>query len=148
MRHISVQEQDFDPGAELEALRGAGIGAIASFVGVVRDEGGAETVAGMTLEHYPGMTERVLGEIVEQASVRWALVGVRLVHRVGVLRPGARIVLVAVSSAHRREAFDACEFIMDRLKTDAPFWKKEATPEGDRWVEAKDSDEEAARRWG
>ena len=148
MRHVSVQERDFEPGAEMEALRGAGVGAIASFVGVVRDAGGAAVVAGMTLEHYPGMTERVLGEIVELAFVRWALVGVRLVHRVGALAPGERIVLVAVSAAHRREAFEACEFIMDRLKTEAPFWKKETTPEGERWVEAKDSDAAAAQRWG
>jgi molybdopterin synthase catalytic subunit len=145
--NISVQQEDFDPGAEIEQLRQANVGAIASFVGVVRDTGGDAAVSGMTLEHYPGMTEKALAGIVAEAEARWPLVGVRLIHRIGRLAPADRIVLVAVSSAHRAAAFAACEFIMDRLKTDAPFWKMETTPEGERWVAAKDSDRQAAERW-
>ncbi len=142
---VSVQEADFAVGAEIEAL-GAGTdnaGAVASFVGLVR---GGEILA-MTLEHYPGMTEAALAEIVEQARRRWQLLGVRVIHRVGRLMPGERIVFVAVSSSHRHDAFAACEFIMDYLKTQAPFWKREDTASGGRWVDARESDDAALARW-
>ncbi|MBK7815058.1 MAG: molybdopterin synthase catalytic subunit MoaE [Rhodocyclaceae bacterium] len=142
---VSVQEADFAVGAEIEAL-GAGTdnaGAVASFVGLVR---GGEILA-MTLEHYPGMTEAALAEIVEQARRRWQLLGVRVIHRVGRLLPGERIVFVAVSSSHRHDAFAACEFIMDYLKTQAPFWKREDTASGGRWVDARESDDAALARW-
>jgi molybdopterin synthase catalytic subunit len=144
---VSVQEADFDAGAEIAALGAddGGAGAVASFVGLVRGDGG---LAAMTLEHYPAMTEKALAEIVAQARARWQLRRVRVVHRVGRLLPGARIVFVGVSSAHRGDAFAACEFIMDYLKTRAPFWKKEETPEGSRWVDARESDDTAAARWG
>jgi molybdopterin synthase catalytic subunit len=148
---ISVQEADFDVGAEIDAL-GAGrddVGAIASFVGLVRADKSstADHVQAMTLEHYPGMTEKALEEIVVQARTRWELLGVRVIHRVGRLLPGERIVLVLVSSAHRGESFAACEFIMDFLKTRAPFWKKEDTAQGGRWVDAREADDAAAARW-
>ena len=142
---VSVQEADFAVGAEIEAL-GAGTdnaGAVASVVGLVR---GGEILA-MTLEHYPGMTEAALAEIVEQARRRWQLLGVRVIHRVGRLLPGERIVFVAVSSTHRHNAFAACEFIMDYLKTQAPFWKREDTASGGRWVDARESDDAALARW-
>ena len=142
---VSVQEADFAVGAEIEAL-GAGTdnaGAVASFVGLVR---GGEILA-MTLEHYPGMTEKALAEIVAEARRRWALLGVRVIHRVGRLLPGERIVFVAVSSSHRHDAFAACEFIMDYLKTQAPFWKREDTASGGRWVDARESDDAALARW-
>ena len=142
---VSVQEADFAVGAEIEAL-GAGTdnaGAVASFVGMVR---GGEILA-MTLEHYPGMTEKALAEIVAEARRRWALLGVRVIHRVGRLLPGERIVFVAVSSTHRHNAFTACEFIMDYLKTQAPFWKREDTASGGRWVDARESDDAALARW-
>ena len=144
---ISVQNEDFDVGREIEALSsGQGeVGAIASFVGLVRDEG--KTLTTMTLEHYPGMTEKALAEIAEKAMQRWALLGVRVIHRIGRLLPGERIVLVVVASKHRGDSFAACEFIMDYLKTQAPFWKKEQTPDGGRWVDARDSDDKAAGRW-
>ena len=147
---ISVQEADFDAGAEIAALAAddGGAGAVASFVGLVRggaaDEGG---VSAMTLEHYPGMTEKALADIVVQACGRWSLHRVRVIHRVGRLLPGERIVFVGVSSAHRGDAFAACEFIMDYLKTRAPFWKKEETPAGSRWVDARETDDYAAARW-
>lgn len=148
---VSVQEADFDSGAEVEALsRGRDdIGAVASFVGLVRaDKSMSESsVQAMTLEHYPGMTEKALADIVAEAKTRWALLGVRVIHRVGRLLPGDRIVLVAVASAHRGDAFAACEFIMDYLKTRAPFWKKEDTEQGGRWVDARDTDDTAAARW-
>ena len=146
---VRVQEQDFDVGAEMLALRRGNpkIGAIASFVGLVRDVNEGDSVATMTLEHYPGMTERALEKIVNEAQTRWDILDVCVVHRVGQLRPTDQIVLVIVSSSHRGEAFAACEFIMDYLKTRAPFWKKEATPEGNRWVESRDSDDAAAERW-
>ena len=147
--HISVQHEDFDPGAETAAL-GEGrtdIGAVASFAGYVRDANDGSGVLAMTLEHYPGMTERALGEIVEQSRARWSLLGVRVIHRVGRLVPGDRIVFVAVAASHRGEAFAACEFIMDYLKTRAPFWKREETPEGARWVDARESDDVAADKW-
>lgn len=144
---ISVQEADFDVGAEIEALSAddGGAGAVASFVGLVR--GDADGVAAMTLEHYPGMTEKALAEIVAEAMSRWQLRRVRVIHRYGRLLPGERIVFVGVSSSHRGDAFAACEFVMDYLKTRAPFWKKEETPEGARWVDARESDEAAERRW-
>jgi len=124
------------------------IGAIASFVGLARDMNDGSGVAAMTLEHYPGMTEKALAALVEEAQSRWTLLDVTLIHRVGRLLPGDPIVLVAVAGSHRGEAFAACEFIMDYLKTRAPFWKKEETPEGERWVEARASDDAAAMRWG
>ncbi|HEX3097083.1 MAG TPA: molybdopterin synthase catalytic subunit MoaE [Usitatibacter sp.] len=146
---VRVQPEDFDTGRELEALtRGrADVGALASFVGLVRDANDGSPIAGMTLEHYPGMTEKALEEICRQAHERWDLLDTLVIHRVGPLVPGERIVLVGVSSAHRGEAFAACEFIMDFLKTRAPFWKREETPEGPRWVEARASDDDAADRW-
>ncbi len=146
---ISVQEADFDPGAELAALSAGrrDVGALANFVGLVRDANDGSGVSAMTLEHYPGMTEKALGEIIEQAKRRWALLEMRVIHRVGRLEPGDRIVFVGVASSHRGDAFAACEFIMDYLKTRAPFWKREETPAGARWVEARDSDDSAAARW-
>ncbi|HEX5125130.1 MAG TPA: molybdopterin synthase catalytic subunit MoaE [Rhodocyclaceae bacterium] len=141
---VSIQTADFDVGAETAGLTGLdGVGAVASFVGVVR---GTDVLA-MTLEHYPGMTERALAEILQQAQQRWSLVAARVIHRVGRLLPGEHIVFVGVASSHRREAFEACEFIMDFLKTRAPFWKKEETSQGARWVEARQSDDAAAARW-
>jgi len=138
---ISVQSQDFDAGAEIRNLSGDGkIGAIASFVGLVRD-------VPMTLEHYAGMTEREIARIVEDAKTRWKLMDATVIHRYGELKPADQIVLVAVASAHRADAFAACEFIMDYLKTRAPFWKKEHRDGGPKWVEAKTSDDQAAERW-
>ena len=146
---VRVQQADFDIGAEIAALRkgNAKIGAIASFIGLVRDINEGDSVAVMTLEHYPGMTEKALEAIVSQARQRWDILDALVVHRVGELAPADQIVLVAVTSAHRGEAFVACEFIIDYLKTRAPFWKKEATPAGARWVDARASDDEAAARW-
>jgi molybdopterin synthase catalytic subunit len=146
---VRVQTEDFDVGAEIAQLRrgNPGIGAIASFIGLVRDVNDGDRVSEMTLEHYPGMTERALEDIVNQAKARWEVLDVLVVHRVGRLRPLDQIVLVVVTGAHRGDAFAACEFVMDYLKTRAPFWKKEQTPEGARWVEARDSDDTAAQRW-
>lgn len=145
---ILVQREDFDPGAEIAAVAPrAGVGAVASFVGYVRDENDGTRVDAMTLEHYPGMTEKAIGAIVEEAKRRWSVRGCTVIHRVGELKPGDRIVLVAVASSHRGDAFAACEFIMDYLKTRAPFWKKERTPAGERWVEARATDDAAAARW-
>jgi molybdopterin synthase catalytic subunit len=147
---IRVQREDFDMGAEIERLtRGrAGVGGIVSFVGVVREGVGPERVTAMTLEHYPGMTERALEEIDAEARRRWPLEAALIVHRYGRLEPGERIVLVVTASSHRAAAFEACAFLVDWLKTKAPFWKLETTPSGDRWVEAQASDDEAAGRWG
>lgn len=144
---IRVQENDFDVGAETRALSAGrtDVGAVATFVGLVR--GASDGVHSMTLEHYPGMTEQALADIVAQAKARWALLAVQVIHRVGPLQPGDQIVFVGVASRHRGEAFAACEFIMDFLKTRAPFWKKEETPEGARWVDARDTDDDAAARW-
>jgi molybdopterin synthase catalytic subunit len=142
---ISVQEADFDTGTELAALGESDCGAVASFVGRVRR--GGEGVQAMTLEHYPAMTERALAEIIAEAQGRWPLLGVTVIHRVGRLLPGNQIVLVGVAASHRGEAFAACEFIMDWLKTKAPFWKKEETPAGSQWVDARESDDAAASRW-
>ena len=146
---IRVQREDFDVGAELAALTkgNADIGGLASFIGIVRDTNEGSAVAAMTLEHYPGMTEKALAAIEAEARSRWQLDGVTIIHRYGRLEPGARIVLVAVASAHRDQAFDACRFLMDWLKTKAPFWKVEATPQGERWVEARESDDQAAEKW-
>ena len=146
---VRIQAQDFDVSRELAALRAGDkrIGAVASFVGTVRDLNDASQVSTLTLEHYPGMTEKALTRIVDDARQRWNIYDALVVHRVGTLEPGDQIVLVAVTSAHRGESFAACEFIMDYLKTRAPFWKKERTPDGERWVEARTSDEEAAARW-
>ena len=147
---VRVQAADFDVGAELTALRAgdARVGALASFLGLVRDLNDGASVSEMTLEHYPGMTEKALEAIVAEAKGRWELYDVLVIHRVGPLKPCDQIVLVAVTSAHRGEAFAACEFIMDYLKSEAPFWKKEDTPEGARWVDARVSDDAALRRWG
>ena len=138
---VSVQKEDFDLGREVKALsQDPEVGAVASFVGVVRE-------VAMTLEHYPQMTESAIGKIVEEARARWQVMGCTVIHRYGELKPTDQIVLVAVASAHRGDAFAACEFIMDYLKTQAPFWKKEHRAEGARWVEAKASDDQAAGRW-
>ena len=138
---ISVQSGDFDVGLEMKSIsKNNSIGAVASFVGLVRD-------VQMTLEHYPGMTERAIAKIVEEARNRWQVMDCTVIHRYGALQPNDQIVLVAVASAHRGDAFAACEFIMDYLKTQAPFWKKEQTAEGTRWVEAKADDDKAAERW-
>jgi molybdopterin synthase catalytic subunit len=146
---VRVQEAAFDIGAEIDALRAGDprIGAVATFVGTVRDVNEGASVAAMTLEHYPGMTERALADIVAEAKARFDILDVLVVHRVGRLAPGDAIVLVAVTGTHRGDAFAACEFVMDYLKTRAPFWKKEATPQGERWVEARASDDAAAQRW-
>jgi len=149
MNTVTVQEADFDVGAEVAALSAGDVdaGAVASFVGLVRQDKHDGAVVAMTLEHYPGMTEQALAGIVDQARARWQIRNVRVIHRVGRLLPGERIVLVAVASAHRHDAFAACGFIMDYLKTRAPFWKKEETPAGARWVDARESDDRAADRW-
>lgn len=146
---VRVQEADFDLNSELTTLRAgdARIGALASFVGLVRDINDGAGVSEMTLEHYPGMTEKALEAIVDEAKTRWEIYGALVIHRVGPLKPCDQIVLVAVTSAHRGEAFAACEFIMDYLKTRAPFWKRETTPEGARWVDARETDDSAAQRW-
>ncbi|HRK77094.1 molybdopterin synthase catalytic subunit MoaE [Thiobacillus sp.] len=146
---IVIQRETFDLGAEVDAMsRGrTDIGAIASFVGLARDRNEGSGVQAMTLEHYPGMTEKTLAALVDEAKSRWTLLDVTVIHRIGRLLPGDPIVLVAVASQHRGEAFAACEFIMDYLKTQAPFWKKEDTPEGERWVDARASDDAAVARW-
>ncbi len=146
---VVVQAEAFDLGAEVAAIsrQRTDIGAIASFVGLARDHNDGSGVTAMTLEHYPGMTEKALAALVDEACARWSLIDVTVIHRVGRLLPGDPIVLVAVASSHRGEAFAACEFIMDALKTRAPFWKKEETPEGERWVEARASDDTAVARW-
>ena len=146
---IRVQREPFDVGAEIDRLRaGDGrVGAVASFVGTVRDVNDDATVRTLTLEHYPGMTEKALEAVTAEAKRRFDVYEVCVIHRVGELEPTDAIVFVGVTSAHRGDAFDACRFVMDYLKTRAPFWKKEETPEGPRWVEARTSDEEAASRW-
>ncbi len=146
---VRVQTEDFDTGAEIARLRLArpDTGAVVSFIGQVRDLNDGSRVSAMTLEHYPGMTERALEAIVAQAKSRWNIFDALVIHRVGVLQARDQIVLVVVTGAHRGEAFSACEFIMDYLKTEAPFWKKEQTAEGERWVDARTSDEEAKLRW-
>ena len=149
---VRIQNDDFDLGAEVAALRAgdAGVGAVVSFVGTVRDRNGAgpADISVLELEHYPGMTERSIEAMIDAAFQRFDIRGARVVHRVGPMRPTEQIVLVVVSSAHRGQAFQACEFLMDYLKTQAPFWKKETTPAGARWVDARVADDAAARRWG
>ena len=147
---VRIQEWDFDLTAELAKLRADNpkVGAVVGFVGTVRDLNEGAEVAQMELEHYPGMTEQSIAAIIEQARQRWPIFGALVIHRVGPLQPLEQIVLVAVTSAHRGEAFAACEFIIDYLKTEAPFWKKEQTPEGARWVDARVSDETALKKWG
>ncbi|SOZ16824.1 molybdopterin synthase, large subunit [Cupriavidus taiwanensis] len=147
---VRVQREDFDLGAEVAALRADSpqVGAVASFIGTVRDVSEGSAVSAMELEHYPGMTEKALAQIEAAARARWELLGVTVIHRVGPLLPLDQIVLVAVASKHRGNAFAACEFIMDYLKSEAPFWKKEETPEGARWVDARVTDEDALKRWG
>ena len=148
---VTIQTDDFDLGAEVSRLRGGdgGVGAVAAFVGTVRDwQGTPGGASAMELEHYPGMTERAIAQMIDEACSRFELRAVRVIHRVGVLDAGAQIVLVVVTSAHRRAAFQGCEFLMDYLKTQAPFWKKETTPEGAHWVDARASDDAALARWG
>jgi len=149
MPTIRIQTDDFDAGAEVARLRAGNprVGAVASFVGVCRDVNDGDAVATMTLEHYPGMTEKALAKIVDEAMARWKVMDVTVVHRVGEMKPTDQIVIVVVAGAHRGEAFAACEFIMDYLKTRAPFWKKEATVDGARWVDARVTDDDAAARW-
>ncbi|WP_332842021.1 molybdopterin synthase catalytic subunit MoaE [Parendozoicomonas callyspongiae] len=143
-----MQPGDFDVSAEYEALRqSTGVGAVVMFSGLVRDMNLGDSVGGLYLEHYPGMTEKSLEAIADEARERWPLDKIRIIHRVGKLEPGDQIVFVGTTSAHRKAAFEACEFLMDFLKTRAPFWKREQTDEGDRWIEAKDSDSDAADRW-
>jgi molybdopterin synthase catalytic subunit len=146
---VRIQTQDFDLSQEIKQLRAgdARVGAVATFVGTVRDRNDGSEVASMTLEHYPGMTEKSLEEIIEKAKARWDIFDVLIIHRVGPLNIEDQIVLTAVTSAHRGEAFAACEYVMDYLKTLAPFWKKEDTPEGARWVDARLSDDEALKKW-
>ena len=146
---VRVQTQDFDTGSEISLLRNArkDTGAVVSFIGQVRDLNEGDAVSQLTLEHYPGMTEKALEAIVSQAQSRWNIFDALIIHRVGTLQPTDQIVLVAVSGAHRGEAFKACEFIMDYLKTEAPFWKKEVTSTGERWVDARLTDDDARERW-
>lgn len=147
---VVVQTQDFDLSAEVAALRAEdpGVGAVCSFIGTVRDRNDGSAVSAMELEHYPGMTEKAIEAMVDEAFNRFDIRGVRVIHRVGPLNVQDQIVLVVVSSAHRGQSFQACEFLMDYLKTQAPFWKKERTPEGERWVDARVSDDAALARWG
>ncbi|WP_124950672.1 molybdopterin synthase catalytic subunit MoaE [Sulfuriferula thiophila] len=146
---IAVQTEDFDLSSEVAELRAnqPQIGAVASFVGLVRDINDGSSVAAMSLEHYPAMTEKALREIVAEATQRWQVIDATIIHRIGDLYPSDQIVLVAVASMHRHDAFATCEFIMDYLKTRAPFWKKELTPQGARWVDARETDETATQRW-
>ena len=147
---VTVQTDDLDLGAEVAKLRAgdAGVGAVAAFIGTVRDRNDGQGVSSMELEHYPGMTEKAIEAMVDAAQQRFDIRAVRVIHRVGHLQPQDHIVLVAVTSAHRGEAFQACEFLMDYLKTQAPFWKKEHTPDGARWVNTRTADDAAAQRWG
>jgi len=142
--NIHIQNEDFDLNDEIEALAGDGTGAVATFVGQVR---GGDRLTALTLEHYPGMTEREIARIAQEAQGRWTLSGITIIHRVGRLEVGERIVLVAVAAAHRGSAFEACQFLMDYLKTRAPFWKQEERDGASAWVEARDSDDAAAGRW-
>jgi len=147
---VSIQTQDFDVSQELAALRAgdARVGAVCSFLGTVRERNDGSSVASMELEHYPGMTEKSISAMMDEAKKRFDIFAARVIHRVGLLHPEDQIVWVAVTSAHRGESFEACEFLMDYLKTQAPFWKKEVTPEGARWVDARVSDDQALARWG
>ena len=147
---VSIQTHDFDLAAEVAALRrdDAGVGAVCSFIGTVRDRNDGSAVSAMELEHYPGMTEKAIESMIDEAFTRFDIRGVRVIHRVGPLQVQDQIVLVVVTSSHRGESFRACEFLMDYLKTQAPFWKKERTPEGERWVDARVADDAALARWG
>lgn len=147
---VSIQTEDFDLSAEIAALRqrDARVGAVCSFVGTVRDRNDGLTVQTLELEHYPGMTEKAIESMIDEAHRRFDILGARVVHRVGLMHPMEQIVLVAVTSAHRGQSFQACEFLMDYLKTQAPFWKKEQTPDGARWVDARVADDAALQRWG
>ena len=149
MASVRVQQEDFDAGREIAAVRArdAKIGAVVSFIGLCRDTNDGEQISAMTLEHYPGMTEREIESIVDEAKRRWKVTHATVIHRVGTLKPLDQIVLVVTAGGHRGDAFAACEFIMDYLKTRAPFWKKEQTARGERWVEARGTDDEAAARW-
>jgi molybdopterin synthase catalytic subunit len=146
---VSVQAGDFDVGLEINALSDGrtDIGAVVTFTGLVRDMAGGEKIADMKLEHYPGMTEKALANIESEANARWNLQATRIIHRYGKLEPGVQIVLVATASPHRGDAFEAAEFIMDFLKSRTPFWKKEGTADGGKWVDARDADEDALNRW-
>jgi molybdopterin synthase catalytic subunit len=150
LARVSVQTEDFDLSTEIAALRASDkrVGAVCSFIGTVRDRNEGDQVATLELEHYPGMTEKSIEAMIDAAMVRFDIFAARVIHRVGLLQPLDQIVLVAVTSAHRGESFQACEFIMDYLKTQAPFWKKEETPGGARWVDARVSDDAALARWG
>ena len=150
LSHVSIQTEDFDLSHEVAVLRSQnkGVGAICSFVGTVRDRNEGDVVSSMELEHYPGMTEKSIEVMVAETFRRFDILGARVIHRVGLLQPLDQIVLVAVTSAHRGQSFQACEFLMDYLKTQAPFWKKEETPQGARWVDARVSDDAALARWG
>jgi len=147
---VSIQAEDFDVSYELAQLRAndARVGAVCSFVGTVRERNEGSDVSSMELEHYPGMTEKSITAMMEEATKRFDIYGARVIHRIGLLQPQDQIVLVAVTSAHRGMSFQACEFLMDSLKTQAPFWKKEVTPHGSRWVDARVSDDKALARWG
>src|SRR5688572_22434085 len=147
---VSIQTEDFDLSTEVAALRreNKGVGAVCSFVGTVRDRNEGDAVSSMELEHYPGMTEKAIEAMIEEAFTRFDIFGARVIHRVGLLQPLDQVVMVAVVSAHRGESFKACEFLMDYLKTQAPFWKKEVTPEGARWVDARVTDDAALAKWG
>ena len=147
---VSIQTEDFDLSTEVARLRAGekGVGAVCTFVGTVRDRNDGQSVSTMELEHYPGMTEKAIEQMIDEAHRRFDIFGARVIHRVGLLQPLDQIVLVAVTSAHRGESFQACEFLMDYLKTQAPFWKKEQTPEGARWVDARVSDDAALAKWG
>jgi molybdopterin synthase catalytic subunit len=151
-QRVRIQSEDFDVGAEVAAVRAGNpaVGAVAAFVGTVRDRnaGGPADISAMELEHYPGMTEAAIEAMIDAAQLRFRVLGARVVHRVGMLKPLDQIVLVVVTSTHRGDAFQACEFLMDYLKTQAPFWKKETTPEGARWVDARVADDAALARWG
>ncbi len=155
MARVRIQTEDFDVGAELASLRAGDlrVGAVCSFVGTVRDTRAITGAAGdeirsMELEHYPGMTEKAIEAMIDEAHKRFDFYRARVIHRIGLLRPADQIVFVAVTSAHRGESFQACEFLMDYLKTQAPFWKKEQTPQGAQWVDARVSDDAALARWG
>ena len=147
---VSIQVEDFDVSQELAQLRAndARVGAVCSFVGTVRERNSGNAISSMELEHYPGMTEKSITSMMEEAAKRFDIYGARVIHRIGLLHPQDQIVLVAVTSAHRGSSFQACEFLMDYLKTQAPFWKKEVTPDGSRWVDARESDDVALARWG
>jgi molybdopterin synthase catalytic subunit len=147
---VSIRTQDFDVAAEIAALRrdDAGVGAVCSFIGTVRDRNDGRAVSAMELEHYPGMTEKAIEQMIDEAMRRFDIRAARVIHRVGPLQLQDQIVLVAVTSSHRGESFKACEFLMDYLKTQAPFWKKETTPQGERWVDARVTDDAALERWG